>query len=107
MSTILKKVAPEISESLCKLFNVSLHVGELPASWKVAAVIPIFKNTGKPAEVTRYRPISLLPAIAKVLDSLVAENLSTYLNSQKIISPHQFAFVPSKSTVDQLVQLAL
>lgn len=42
--TLLKKAAVEIAPSLCKLFNISLSLGVVPAQWKHANVFPVFKK---------------------------------------------------------------
>ena len=90
---ILREVAPVITQSLCHLFNTSLRLGQLPSDWKLATVIPIYKENGKPAEPASYRPISLLPAIAKILDVIIAEHLTSFLNRQGLITDHQYGFV--------------
>jgi len=45
-----------------------------------------------------YRPISKLPALAKVLESLVSEQVKEYLNAQSILSKHQSGFRKKHST---------
>jgi hypothetical protein len=64
---LLKECGRHIAPSLGELFNVSLRVGRLPVEWKSANVIPVHKKHLKePAE--NYRPISLWPIIAKLLE---------------------------------------
>ena len=41
---LLRQVAPAISESLTKLFNISLAENKFPSEWKKANEIPIFKK---------------------------------------------------------------
>ena len=96
---------PVITQSLCQLLNLSLRLGQIPVDWKSATVIPIFKNNRQPAGPTSYRPIYLPPAIAKLLDSIVAEHLTRCLSRHDIISAHQYGFVRRRSTLDQLVML--
>ena len=45
-----------------------------------------------------YRPISLLPIIAKVFDILINNQLMTHLTQHNIISPTQYAFRPNSNT---------
>ena len=105
-NVILREVAPVITQSLCHLFNTSLRLGQLPSDWKLATVIPIYKENCKPAEPGSYRPISLLLAIAKILDAIHAEHLTSFLNRQGLITDHQYGFVSCKSTLDQLIVLS-
>ena len=67
----------------------------------MATIIPIFKKRGCPTQPTNYRPISLLPCIAK----LVANQLQKYLSATEKICSEQFAYVKDKSATDQLVIL--
>ena len=102
---ILREIAPCITSSVTNLFNASLTLGEFPSAWKLGTVIPIFKNKGNPCDPSNYRPITLLPAIAKALDKIVATKFGHYLEVDHIIVPEQFGFVRDRSTVDQLIQL--
>ena len=67
--------------------------------------MPLFKNRGKAEDPTNYRPVSLLPALGKALDKIQTTHLLRYLVERKLISPHQFGFMPQKSTTLQLLYL--
>ena len=54
---------------------------------------------------TSHRPISSLPAVGKLTESLQSEVLCRYLVTNKIISDHRFGFLPGISTTTQLVYL--
>ena len=54
---------------LLKVYNHSLKEGVIPADWKTAKIIPI------PKKDKSYRPISLLPCIAKLLDKIMLNRL--------------------------------
>ena len=47
-----------------------------------------------------------LPAIAKILDAIIAEHLTSFLNRQGLITDHQYGFVSCKSTLEQLIVLS-
>ena len=66
-SCFLKIALPVISESLCEIFNLSIATGCFPDSWKIARVAPIFKS-GQPDDRSNYRPISVLPVLARVFE---------------------------------------
>ena len=40
---VLDELADEIAEPLAAIFQNNLETGEVPRSWKVADVVPIFK----------------------------------------------------------------
>ena len=62
-------IAAEIAPSLCKIFNLSLSHGVVPALWKRANVSSVFKKDD-PTLAENYRPISLLCIVSKVLESV-------------------------------------
>ena len=84
--------------------SVSLRLNEFPSHWKVASVVPIYKN-GPRDEASNYRPISLLPSISKVLESLINSHIVAHLEQNQLLSPVQFGFRAKRSTCDLLATL--
>ncbi len=62
------------------IINTSIVTGKLPSAWKLATVIPIFTN-GDRSDVNNYRPVSLLPNLSKVLEKILAQQPSNFLQS--------------------------
>ena len=96
---LLRMSAPAISKSLTLLFNASLKLGQFPREWKEANVTPVPKNGDKEL-VTNYRPVSILPVISKVFESLIHQQLYHYLDSNSLLSSAQFGFQPHHNTQD-------
>ena len=71
----LRECAACFSPSLTYLFNLSLSTNSFPSDWKQAVVTPMFKKRGEVSNPSNYRPVSLLHAVGKLLDSLVTERL--------------------------------
>ena len=79
MSTkILKSAADIIVAPLTFIINNSLESGVFPRSWKIAKVIPLFKNKGSKTDKTKYRPVSLLKATSKVVEFIVNKEVLSY-----------------------------
>ena len=55
--------------------------------------------------MTNYRPISILPVTAKILEKLVFNQLDAYLNDNKIINTNQSGFRPGHSTLNALLKV--
>ena len=70
---LLKTAAPQISDSLCYVINLSLKSGAVPKEWKHARVI-LYKD-GKCDEASNYRPISVLPIISKIMERILHDQL--------------------------------
>ena len=61
----LKIAADVVSPSLTGILHQSILTGIFPCDWKLAKVSPIFKN-GSKSDLNNYRPISVIPAVAKI-----------------------------------------
>ena len=102
-SRLLKLTAPGVARSLTQLFNYSLKTGEIPSEWKSANITPVLKK-GRKEDVNNYRPISVLPIVAKVFERIVHKQLYEYLERNHILHPDQSGYRPKHSTLDALLK---
>ncbi len=79
------------------IINTSIVTGIFPASWKNAIVTPLHKK-GNQDEISNYRPISLLPIFSKILEKINANQLVSFLETNKSLSHTQHGFRPKLST---------
>lgn len=98
---LLKKCADVLAPSLAQLVNMSLESGQVPSSFKVSHVSPLFKG-GDPAIAKNYRPVSLLPIVSRILEGFVKQQLTAYLSRHQLLPVSQFAYRKSHSTEDAL-----
>ena len=75
-SRIRKECANQLAPSLHYLFTKSLKVSQVPAEWKLANIIPIYKK-GIKDHVENYRPTSSLSIVSKTLERCMS---TIYLN---------------------------
>ena len=61
----LLKIAADVVGHL----HQSLETGIFPSDWKMAKESPIFKN-GSISDLNNYRPISVIPTVAKIFEKL-------------------------------------
>ncbi|CAF1088587.1 unnamed protein product, partial [Didymodactylos carnosus] len=101
---ILKEDAFELTPVLTRLFNHSLSMETFPSQWKLGFVTVIFKQ-GDVHHPTNYRPITLLSAVSKIFERVIFKRVFTFLIKAREISPNQSGFLPSHSTITQLVQM--
>ena len=94
---IIKDLTPFLTPVLTELYNRSIDEQQYPDSLKFTKVIEVYKAKDKTLPVN-YRPISLLPIIAKILDTLINNQLMAHLLTHNILSPTQYAFRPQSST---------
>ena len=98
----LKEVSTEIAPALTDLFNISLSSGVFPSEWKRSHITPIQKG-GPSDDPSNFRPISVVPVLAKILEKIVSIQLSSYLEQRSLLHPHQGAYRCGRSTEDILL----
>ena len=96
-NNVLKATCNTIVPFITRLYNVCIDKGVFPDCFKIAQVIPLFKG-GNKEDPSCYRPISLLPALGKLLEKIVSVRALEYFNENDILSKHQFGFRKGFST---------
>ena len=96
-SFLLKLITPCIIEPLTHIVNLSLQTGAVPSICKKARVTPIHKN-GDKCNPNNYRPISILPFIGKIIEYFVSQQLTDYMEDNRLFTRHQFGFRKNHST---------
>ena len=84
----LREVAAEIAQRLIILYNKSLETGVIPSDWKLCNVTPVHKS-GSVNDPSNYRPISVVSVFAKLLEKIVASQLSDYFETNHLLSDYQ------------------
>ena len=101
---LLRLIAPGIAGSLTALFNHSRKTGDIPVEWKSANVTPVWKKRGDREVVSNYRPVSVLPIVAKAFQSLVQRQLYKHLQDNSLLHPAQSGFRSFHSIEDVLLK---
>ena len=96
-TTLLKDCASLISQPICHIINLSITTGIVPRIWKTAKITPVFKS-GDPDKPENYQPISVLPALSKLLERAVHSQLIEYLENNELLSKVQFGYRSKRST---------
>ena len=73
----------------------------MPRAWKISTIIPVLKKA-TPLQLNDYRPVALIPIIAKCL-----ETLSKHLKFDVVdhLEPFQFAYKASRGVEDASLSL--
>ncbi len=78
---LLQAISSPVIPALTHIINTSLHTGTFPQAFKQARVSPLLKKPAlNPALLENYRPVSLLPFIAKTLGELCSTNSLCFLH---------------------------
>ena len=100
----IKSVAGYIAPSIAYLINEFLRQDEFLLKWKIARVSPLFKG-GISTNYNNYRPESVLPCLAKVLERLENQQFQDFAVENKLISEKQFAYQKRSSCNIALIRL--
>jgi len=103
---LLREFVDDLLPFIRTMCNASLRVGQLPESQKAAIITPVLKKPGLDAdECKNYRPISNLTFISKVIERLVARQLTEYLQDNKLLPTFQSAYRRGHSTETALLKI--
>ena len=96
---VLKLGIETLAGPLSHLVNRSMASGSIPVSLKTGHIIPVYKGKGKaPDQPSSYRPISILPAVSKVLETVAKKDLETHLAVEGLLPNSQYGFRAARST---------
>ena len=98
---MLKELPQKSMVLLIYLFNAVLRYQYWPHKLKLAEIILIPKPGKDQKELKSYRPISLLPIIAKLLEKLILRRTDPDFSISDWIFHHQFGFRRTHSTIQQ------
>ena len=74
-----------------------ITTGIFPDKLKTAKNIPIYKK-GESADLSNYRPITLLPTVSKIFELSIHIYIQEYLNCNALLAEQQYGFCPNHST---------
>jgi len=100
---LLQECIAELSPVLAMIYRKSMDQGIVPAEWKTANVVPIFKKGSKSAS-GNYRPVSLTSVCCKILESIIKDDLMSHLLRNKLISGSQHGFMKNRSCTTNLLE---
>ena len=90
----LKIIMIEISPCITLIINHCLSSGIFSNKFKMASVFPIFKKNNKTL-IQNYSPISILPAISKIVENVMHSQLLEYFRGNIFLSSQQYGFIPN------------
>ena len=94
---ILKDSIHLIAPVLMDICNLSISTKIFPDDLKVLKVVPVYKSDER-ENLNNYRPIAVLPTIARVFEKLLYRQLYSYLMNNKLLDDRQFGFLSLHST---------
>ena len=91
---VLQALLPHITEYI----NASLSSGCVPDCHKTAVITPLLKKEGLDVNTYKnYRPVSNLSFVSKLLERVVAGQLTKHMSDNNLLDPLQSAYRPGHS----------
>jgi len=100
--TMIRKSHPKSQKFLLAIMNKIFNTGQYPSQW-LSGIVLSFQKPGKPPTTEEnHRPISLTSCVGKLMEKIINSRLTSILEGNKHIPPHQFGFRKMHSTIDAL-----
>ena len=98
----IKSSSSVLIQVYVKLFNLILDSGNIPDSWLIGTIKPIFKNKGDPQKAENYRPITIVSCMGKLFTAILNSRLNTFIEVYNILNENQCGFRANYSTSDNI-----
>lgn len=102
---LLKVSAQHVAGTVTHIINQSIKYGICPKVWKEAKIIPLQKNAKVNLSGANSRPVSILPALAKIMEKIVFTQIQNYFNENELNTDFQHAYRDGYSTATAMTQL--
>ena len=93
----LKDGADVLAKPVTDICNLLISLNKFPRAFRLVKVKPIFKK-GRKTNVLNYRTVSLLRILSKVIENVVQEQTTKFLNDNNIFYKYQSGFRSNHST---------
>lgn len=102
---ILRALWKTNSLALKNVVNDIFRSGIFPSSLKSSKLVLLRKPGKTENDIKCFRPVSLVPAMSKVLEQIILDRLLQHLRENNHIWPNQYGFTKGRSTVDMLCDI--
>ena len=99
---LLRLSAPVLAKEITKLINFTISTSSWPSEWKSSNVTPVFKKDDD-TQKSNYRPISILPAISKICEKVLYDQI--YDAIQPHLSLNLSGFLKTHSCCTALLKM--
>jgi hypothetical protein len=101
--SVLKMGSDMLAGPVSHLVNMSLLDGVFPSAFKTALIHPVYKGGGKARNNPgSYRPVAILCALIKVLETVAKEDLEAFMKEHNILPTSQHGFRKGRSCTTAL-----
>ncbi|KAK4822673.1 hypothetical protein QYF61_019040 [Mycteria americana] len=99
---VLKELAEVLTKPLSIIYQQSWLTGEVPADWRLANVMPIYKK-GQKEDPGSYRPVSLTSVPGKLMEQIILSAITRHVENNQGTKPSQHGFRKGRSCLTNLI----
>ncbi|KAK4813574.1 hypothetical protein QYF61_011803 [Mycteria americana] len=99
---VLKELADVLTKPLSIIYQQSWLTGEVPADWRLANVMPIYKK-GRKEDPGNYRAVSLTSVPGKLMEQIILSAITWHVEDNQGIKPSQHGFRKGRSCLTNLI----
>ena len=87
----LKDCSNTLCTPIAKIWNLSIKLASFPDKYKVAKIRPLYKKDFR-TDPKNFRPISLLPLVAKIIERIILDQTMNFLWDNNVLYKYQSGF---------------
>ena len=101
---VLKRFRHMLTGPLTYIINLAIHTGRYPSKWQLGLITPLPKG-GKKTDMKNWRPICINCAASKILETVINNQISSWMEEQNLYSETQHAYRKVRSVTTALLEL--
>ena len=105
LNEFIKSTFNEMKAIYVALFNKVLNTGQIPESWTIGMILPLYKNKGDRGDFDNYRGITILSCLGKLFTAVINARLNKFASEVNLINENQTGFRKRYSTLDHIFLL--
>ena len=102
---LIKNLGNGAKRLILHMYNAIWRGKPIPQAWRTAVIKPLLKDGKDPETPESYRPISLTDCLGKILEKVIADRLSAYMEEKELFNECQAGFRQERCTADQVWKL--
>ena len=89
---MIRKLGPNAKGIILHMFNAVWRGEPITQAWRTTVIIPLLKEGKDPEDPGSYRPISHTDFLGKLLEKIIADRLSSWMEEKNLFNECQAGF---------------
>ena len=103
-TAVLKRYTNVLTGPITHVINLCIYHSQYPDNWKLGTITPLPKG-GKKTDPKNWRPICINSSMSKILETVINNQISSYMEQSGLYSRTQHAYRSVRSVTTALLEL--